>query len=58
MMEEQRNMLTNAIEQNTKLCVQHTELMEANGEYHRVSIRPEATKRKIFNMTHPEWNWR
>jgi hypothetical protein len=30
MMEEQREMLNNAIQQNTQLCVQNAELMEAN----------------------------
>jgi hypothetical protein len=54
MMEEQREMLNNAIQQNTQLCVQNAELMEANREYRRESIRPEATKTKIFDMTHPE----
>jgi len=55
MMEEQREMLNNAIQQKTQLCVQNAELMEANWEYRRESIRPEATKTKIFDMTHPEW---
>jgi hypothetical protein len=54
MIEEQREMLNNAIQQKTQLCVQNAELMEANWEYRRESIRPEATKTKIFNMTHPE----
>jgi hypothetical protein len=53
-MEEQRDMLNNAIQQNTQLCVQNAELMEANREYSRESTRPEATKTKIFDMTHPE----
>jgi hypothetical protein len=30
MMDEQRDMLNNAIQQNTQLCVQNTKLMEAN----------------------------
>jgi len=30
MMEEQREMLNNAIQQNTELCVQNAKLMEAN----------------------------
>jgi len=47
-------MLNNAIQQNTQLCVQNAELMEANREYRRESIRPEATKTKIFDLTHPE----
>jgi len=55
MMEEQREMLINAIQRNTQLCVQNAELMEANQEYRRESIRPEATKMKIFDTTHPEW---
>ena len=54
MMDKQRVMLNNAIQQNTQLCVQNAELMEGNQEYCRESIRPEATKTKIFNMTHPE----
>jgi hypothetical protein len=54
MMEEQREMLNNAIQQNTQLCVQNAELMEANREYRRACIQPEATKMKIFDMTHPE----
>jgi hypothetical protein len=54
MMEVQRVMLNNASQQNTQLCVQNAELMEANREYRRESIRPEATKTKIFDMTHPE----
>jgi hypothetical protein len=53
-MEEQREMLNNAIQQNTQLCVQNAELMEANREYSRESTRPEATKTKIFDMTYPE----
>jgi len=52
MMQEQREMLNNAIRQNTQLCVQNAELMEANREYRRESIRPEATKTKLFDMTH------
>jgi hypothetical protein len=56
-MEEQREMLTNVIEQNTQLCVQNAELMEANRKYRREIIRPEETKMKIFDMTHPEWYW-
>jgi hypothetical protein len=35
MMEEQRAMLNNAIQQNTQLCVQNAELMKANREYRR-----------------------
>jgi hypothetical protein len=54
MMEEQRDMLNNAIQQNTQLCVQIAELIKANREYRRESIRPEATKTKIFDMAHPE----
>jgi small-conductance mechanosensitive channel len=38
MMEEQREMLNNAIQQNTELCVQNAELMEANLKYRRESI--------------------
>jgi hypothetical protein len=37
-MEEQREMLNNAIQQNTQLCVQNAELMEANREHRRESI--------------------
>jgi len=54
MMDEQREMLNNAIQQNTQLCVQNAEMMEANREYRRESIRPETTKTKIFDMTHSE----
>jgi hypothetical protein len=54
MMEEQREMLNNAIQQNTQLCVQNAKLMEANQEYRREYIRPEATKTKILHITHPE----
>jgi hypothetical protein len=53
-MEEQGEMLNNAIQQNTQLYLQNAELMEANREYCRESVRLEATKTKIFNMTHPE----
>ena len=38
MMEEQREMLNNAIQQNTQLCVQNAELIEGNREYCRQSI--------------------
>jgi len=54
MMEEPREMLNNTIQQNTELCMQNTELMEDNQQYSRERIRPEATKMKIFDMTHPE----
>jgi hypothetical protein len=54
MMEEQRELLNNVIQQNTQLCVQNAVLMEANQEYRRESILPEATKTTIFDMTHPE----
>ena len=54
MMQEQQEMLNNVIQQNTQLCAQNAELMEANREYRKESIRPKATKTKIFNMTHPE----
>jgi hypothetical protein len=54
MMAERREMVNNAIQQNTQLCVQNAKLMEANWEYRRESIRPEATKMKIFDLTHPE----
>jgi hypothetical protein len=54
MMEEQREMLNNAIQQNTQLSVQNVELMEAKREYSRQSIVPETTKTKTFNTTHPE----
>jgi len=49
-------MLNNAIQQNTQLCLQKAELMEAYQEFRRESIRPEATKTKIFDMTHPDWH--
>jgi uncharacterized protein YyaL (SSP411 family) len=51
MPDEQREMLNNAIQQNTQLCVQNAELMEAKRKYLRESIRAEATKTKIFYMT-------
>jgi len=53
-MEEQRQMLNNAIQQNTQLCLQNPELMDANREYRRESIWPDATETKIFVTTHPE----
>jgi len=53
-MEEEREMLNNAIQQNTQRCVQNAELMEANRESRRESVRPEAMKTKILHMTHPE----
>jgi len=55
MIEEQREMLNIAIQQHTQLCVQNAKLMEANREYCREYIRPEPTKTKIFDVTHPEW---
>jgi len=54
MIEEQRDMLNNAFQQNTQLRAQNAELMEANREYHRESILPEPRKMKIFNMTNLE----
>jgi len=44
MMEKQREMLNNAIQQNTQLCVQNAKPMEAQREYCSESIRPDATK--------------
>jgi len=44
MMEEQFEILNNAIQQNSQQCVQNAELMEANREYHWQSILLEATK--------------
>jgi len=55
MLEEQREMLNNVIQQNTQQCLQNAELMKANREYHRESIGPETMKTKIFDMTNPEW---
>lgn len=54
MMQVQREMLHNPIQQNSQLCVQNAELMEAKREYCRESVRPEATKKKIFDKTSPE----
>jgi len=54
MIEDKRAMLNNAIQEYSELCVQNVELMEANQEYHRESIRPEATKTKMVDMTHAE----
>jgi small-conductance mechanosensitive channel len=54
MLEEQREMFNNAIQQNTQLCVQNSELMEANREYRRQLIRPEAKKMKNFDRAHPQ----
>jgi hypothetical protein len=53
-MDEQREMLNHAIQQNILLCIQNAELMEANQEFHGESIRSEATQTKIFDMTHPD----
>jgi len=55
-MEEQWELLNNAIRLNTQLRLQHAELMEGNREYRRESIWPEGTKTKIFDMTHPKQN--
>jgi len=55
MLEEHWERLNNAIQQNTQLCAQNAKLGGANWEYCRETIRPEATKTKIFHMTHPEW---
>jgi hypothetical protein len=46
-------MLNYAIRQNTQLCVQNAELMEANRECCREYIGPEAMKTKFFDLTHP-----
>jgi len=54
MMEDQQEMPNNAIQQNTQLCVHNAKLIEANREYRRESIQPEAKKTRIFDMTHPE----
>jgi hypothetical protein len=54
MMQEQREMLNNTIQQNTQLYVLNAKLMETKWEYRRESIRPEAAKTKILNITHPE----
>jgi len=53
--EEQREMINYAMQLKTELCVQTAEQMEATQEYLRESIRLEATKMQIFDMTHPEW---
>jgi len=55
MIEAQRGMLNNAFEQNTQLCMQNAELMKANLEYCRESIRPDAMKKNSFDMTCPAW---
>jgi len=54
MMDEQWEMLNNAIQQSNQQCAHDAELMEANWEYRRESIGPEATNKKIFAMGHPE----
>jgi len=54
MIYDQWEMLNNDIQQNTQLCMQNAELMEADQEYQRESIRREATKTKTFDFTHPE----
>jgi len=51
-MEKQREMLFNAIQQNTQICVQTAEMMEANREYRRKSIRPAATSTTMIDMTY------
>jgi small-conductance mechanosensitive channel len=38
MMEEQREMLNNAIQQNTQQCVQNAQVIEGNREYRRESF--------------------
>jgi hypothetical protein len=53
-MEERRETLNNAIQQNTQLSVQNVELMEVNREYSRQSIGPEAAYTNTFDMTHSE----
>jgi len=55
MLEEPHEMVHNAIQQNTQLCVQDAELMEANREYLRTLIQPKTMKTKLFDMTHPDW---
>jgi len=50
-------MLNSAIQQNPQLCMQNAELMEANREYRRESIRPDTMETKIVDMTHPAWYW-
>ena len=50
-------MPNNAIQQNTQLCMYNAKLLEANRECSRESIRPEATKTKILDMTHPEFSY-
>jgi len=53
-MEEQPDMLTNAIQRSTQLLVQNAGMMEVNREYGTGSIGQEATKTTIFDMTHPD----
>jgi hypothetical protein len=57
MMEEWWEMVNNAIQQNTQLCVQNANLMDANQEYYGQSIRPEETTMQISDMNHPERYW-
>jgi hypothetical protein len=61
MMEEQREMLNNPIQQNTQLCLQNAELMEANREYRRETqipvwktLRPSRKKCKRCMATRTE----
>ena len=56
MMDEQHEMLHDAIQQNTELCAENAKLMEATRESSRESIWPEATKTRILNMTYSEWS--
>jgi len=56
-MEEQSQMLNNAIQLNTQLCGQNAEQMEATFECHIVSIRSEAMKMNIFNLTYLQRNY-
>jgi len=53
-MQAPRDMLSNAIQQNTELRAHNAEPMEGNREYTRECIQPDATKMKIFDMTDPE----
>ena len=54
MMAVQREMFTTAIQQNTQLGGENSELMRANREYYGEFIQLKPIQMKIFDMTHPE----
>jgi len=55
MLDKQWEMINNAINLNTIQSVQSVSPMEAICEYCWEWIDPKATKRNIFDASHPEW---